>query len=320
MYYARPNGSGGRIEEIELSRLRDAVGHLESLWELLPIYLPGALDPLMDRQFVRPIHQGKMMNLEIPFETVLRRERIVVASGLVLISVVAWAYMFHLAWEMAAMDRAMGMPQWKPWGMMDFLLMFIMWVVMMMAMMVPSAGPMILMFASVYRKRKQKDGVFVPTWIFLAGYIAVWSGFSLLAALGQWLLHGSTLLSPMMVATSPLLGGTLLIAAGVFQWTPLKEACLARCRTPLGFLMTEWRDGAWGALVMGFRHGAFCTGCCWALMALLFVGGVMNLLCVAAIALFVLTEKLVPHGDWIARISGVLLFAWGGWWMWTGMF
>lgn len=260
------------------------------------------------------------MNLEIPFETVLRRERIVVASGLVLISVVAWAYMFHLAWEMAAMDRAMGMPQWKPWGMMDFLLMFIMWVVMMMAMMVPSAGPMILMFASVYRKRKQKDGVFVPTWIFLAGYIAVWSGFSLLAALAQWGLHGSTLLSPMMVATSPLLGGTLLIAAGVFQWTPLKEACLARCRTPLGFLMTEWRDGAWGALVMGLRHGAFCTGCCWALMALLFVGGVMNLLCVAAIALFVLTEKLVPHGDWIARISGVLLFAWGGWWMWTGMF
>jgi predicted metal-binding membrane protein len=259
------------------------------------------------------------MTLKIPFETVLRRERFIVASGLVLISVMAWVYMVYLAWEMPAMDQAMAMPQWKPWGLTGFLLTFIMWAVMMMAMMVPSAAPLILMFASVYRKREQKDGVFVPTWIFLAGYIAVWSGFSLLAALAQWGLHEATLLSPMMVATSPLLGGTLLIAAGVFQWAPLKEACLARCRTPLGFLMTEWRDGAWGALVMGLRHGAFCTGCCWALMALLFVGGVMNLLWVAAIALFVFTEKLAPHGDWIARFTGVLLFAYGGWLMWTGM-
>lgn len=148
---------------------------------------------------------------------------------------------------------------------------------------------------------------FIPTAIFVTGYVLVWTGFSLLAALAQWGLHAGMLLSPMMVSTSSLLGGGLLLAAGLFQWTSLKSTCLAHCRSPLGFLTTEWREGTWGALVMGLRHGSYCTGCCWALMALLFVTGVMNLLWVAAITAFVLVEKIVPRGELVGRIGGGVL-------------
>jgi len=121
------------------------------------------------------------------------------------------------------------------------------------------------------------------------------------------------LLSPMMVSTSPILGGALLITAGVFQWTRFKNACLAHCRSPLAFLTADWREGRWGALVMGLKHGAFCTGCCWFLMMLLFVAGVMNIWWVAAITAFVLIEKVAPKGLWVGRVAGVLLIGWGGW-------
>ena len=135
----------------------------------------------------------------------------------------------------------------------------------------------------------------------------VWIGFSALATLAQWGLHEAALLSPMMVSTSPILGGVLLLSAGIFQWTPWKYTCLKHCRSPLGFLMTDWRDGAWGAFWMGLRHGSYCTGCCWFLMALLFVAGVMNLLWVAAITAFVLVEKMVPRGDLVGRVAGGVL-------------
>jgi predicted metal-binding membrane protein len=182
-----------------------------------------------------------------------------------------------------------------------------MWAVMMVAMMVPSATPMIFAFLQVNRGRKAANRPFVPVTIFVVGYLAVWAAFSALATFAQWGLHRTALLSPAMAATSPALNGGLLIAAGIFQWTPLKLACLKGCRSPLSFLMGEWREGTGGAFVMGLRHGAYCVGCCWVLMALLFVAGVMNLLWVAVIALFVMAEKLLPRGELIARVSGVAL-------------
>jgi predicted metal-binding membrane protein len=258
------------------------------------------------------------MEQATPLEVVLKRDRIVVAAGLAGVVAVAWAYVFYLAWDIRGMatnslDAAMAMPQMQSWSIMDFGLMFIMWAVMMVAMMVPTATPMILLFATVNRRRREEQRPYVPTGVFLLGYVLVWSGFAGLAALAQWGLHTATLLSPMMVSTSPFLGGTLLLAAGIFQWTPLKYVCLSHCRTPLGFLMSEWREGHSGALLMGLRHGLFCLGCCWVLMGLLFVLGVMNLLWIAALAGFILLEKVAPGGQWLGRLTGVLLIGWGAW-------
>ena len=177
----------------------------------------------------------------------------------------------------------------------------------MVAMMVPSAAPMVLLFASVNRKRRERTSPYVPTAFFLLGYLLVWTSFSAAATLLQWSLHTAALLSSMMVSTSPLLGGFLLVAAGVFQFTPLKRACLSHCRSPLHFFMGEWKDGKSGALAMGTKHGTYCVGCCWVLMVLLFVAGVMNLLWVAAITVFVLVERVLPRGDVVGQVAGVTL-------------
>jgi predicted metal-binding membrane protein len=154
---------------------------------------------------------------------------------------------------------------------------------------------------------------------FVSGYVAVWSAFALAATTMQWALDRAALLSPHMAATSPVLGGAILIAAGLYQWTPLKDACLGLCRSPVAFVMGHWRPGTVGASRMGAEHGAFCVGCCWALMGLLFVGGVMNLLWVAAITVAVLAEKLAPKGGWIARATGAALVLGGAWVMAAGM-
>jgi len=190
---------------------------------------------------------------------------------------------------------------------------FLMWTEMMVAMMVPTAAPMILTFAMVNRRRREQERPFVPTGIFLLGYLVVWTGFSILATLAQWGLHSAALISHAMVSTSPLFGGILLLAAGVFQWTPLKQRCMIHCRSPLSFFLTEWRDGKAGALWMGLKHGIYCTGCCWALMLLLFLLGVMNIWWIAAITLFVLAEKLLPKSAALSRASGLLLALWGLW-------
>lgn len=241
-------------------------------------------------------------------EGTLRRDRLIVLAGLVGISALAWAYLIYLTFEMGNMDMAMDMAaSMQTWTVMDLVLLFVMWAVMMVAMMVPTAMAMILAFATINRRRRMQEQPYVPTAIFLGGYVIVWTGFSALATLTQWGLHETALLSPMMVSTSPILGGLLLLTAGVYQWTPLKSACLKHCRSPLGFLMTDWREGPRGALIMGLRHGMFCTVCCWFLMALLFVAGVMNLLWVATITLFVLMEKVVPRGDIVGRVAGGVL-------------
>lgn len=242
-------------------------------------------------------------------EAVLSRDRTVVLGGLIAISALAWAYMGYLAWQMSemAMPMDMAMPQMQTWGVIDLLLLFVMWAMMMVAMMVPTAAAMVLTFATVNRRRREQDQPYVPTTVFLSGYLVVWTGFSLVITFVQWGLHAAALLSPMMVSTSPILGGLLLLAAGIFQWTPLKYSCLNHCRSPIGFLMTDWQDGVRGAFMMGLKHGSYCTGCCWFLMALLFVAGVMNLLWVAAITVFVLIEKVVPHGDLVGRLAGGVL-------------
>jgi predicted metal-binding membrane protein len=244
-------------------------------------------------------------------ESALRRDRAIVLAGLVGLVVVAWLYLVRLTRDMAEMEMhaamGMAMPQKQPWGGGDLLLLFAMWFVMMVAMMTPSASPMILMFSAINRRRAEHRGPAVRTGLFVLGYLLAWTGYSAVAAVAQWALHGVALLSPMMVSTSPYLGGGLLVAAGIFQWTPLKRACLTACRSPVGFIMSEWREGAAGALTMGWRHGMYCVGCCWVLMALLFVAGVMNLVWVAAIATFVLVEKVVPGGERVSHAAGAVL-------------
>jgi predicted metal-binding membrane protein len=185
------------------------------------------------------------------------------------------------------------------------LVMFAMWWVMMVAMMLPSAAPMLLLFARVNRGQ-QGSRPYVPTAIFAGGYLLAWGGFSAIATLLQWALERMGLLSPMMVTTSWWLGGAILLAAGIWQLTPAKNVCLRHCRSPLGFLMQGWRPGRWGALRMGLEHGSYCLGCCWFLMGLLFFGGVMNLFWIAGLALFVLLEKTVPAGLWVARAAGIV--------------
>ena len=252
---------------------------------------------------------------DTPIEAIIKKDRIIVISGLAGISLLAWAYMVYLAWGVQNMDIVLEMskPQTQSWGPVDFVLTFVMWTVMMTAMMVPAATPMIVMFATINRKRSEQQGSFVSTSVFLVGYMMAWAGYSVLAVLAQWCLHTTALLSPLMTNTSPILGGVLLLTAGIFQFTPLKYACLTRCRSPLGFLLNEWQEGARGAFMMGLRNGNYCVVCCWALMALMFVAGVMNLLWMALIAAFVLVEKVVPGGQWVSRISGLLLLIWGTW-------
>ena len=242
---------------------------------------------------------------------VLRRDRAVAMAGLAGVAVLAWMYVIRMA-DMPA-HAAMAMPGMDDGGRAGLAWLVGMWAVMMIAMMLPSAAPTILLFATVSRRRRLQGVPGTSVAIFTLGYLLVWTAYAAGAATLQWLLHRAALLSPAMASASPLLGGGLLVAAGVYQWMPLKAACLSHCRSPLGFFAAEWREGAWGALRMGMRHGSFCVGCCWLLMALLFVAGVMNLLWVAAIAGFVLLEKLMPGGERVGRVVGVVLVGWGVW-------
>jgi predicted metal-binding membrane protein len=246
------------------------------------------------------------------------REYLVIGGGLAGIALAGWAYMFYMAWAMANMDKVdMWMPplataSWTAW---DFFMLFVMWATMMVAMMTPSILPMVAMFTSLNKNRRSRQQPYTPTFIFVAGYLIAWTGFSVLASIAQWPLHTSGLLNPMMDSRSYLLSGVVLIVAGIYQWTPAKDACLKTCRSPLGFLMTQWREGAMGALVMGVRHGIYCVGCCWALMLVLFGVGVMNMLWVLLITAFVLVEKILPAPGPVRFVSGLGLVCWGGYWL-----
>lgn len=250
---------------------------------------------------------------ETLLEKVLRNDRAALIAGVAVITAAAWIYTVHGAWQMGHMDAASGMlmPHSGTWTLTEFWLLFVMWFVMMIAMMLPSAAPLILLFASTSRRRQTAGQPYTATSLFIGGYLLIWLVFSGAATAAQWSLHQSALLSPMMVSRSSGLEGLLLLTAGVFQWTPWKRRCLRHCRSPLAFVLSHWRSGNAGAVRMGIEHGAYCTGCCWAVMALLFAGGVMNLLCVTVLTVFVLVEKIIPGGASIGRGAGVALAASG---------
>ena len=249
-------------------------------------------------------------------ERLIRRDRVIVGVGLVCLTALSWVYLASMAGGMhsaaieADMHAAMGMPEMGAWGVGTVIALFLMWAVMMVGMMLPSAAPMMLLVLGAYRRRGA-HAVRASGALFIAGYLVAWFAFSAAATAGQVLLHRAALLTPEMASRSTFIAGAILVAAGVYQWLPIKTACLTHCRSPLGFLTAHWREGARGALSMGLAHGWFCIGCCWAVMALLFVVGVMNLLWVALIAAFVLIEKLTPAGPAVGRMAGVLLIGWG---------
>lgn len=276
------------------------------------------------------------MNGEPAYQRLLRRDRAISLAGLVVLCTLAWLYVVtgaglgFGAWDMtrlalfphqhaadlpamAGMDMgAVAPPPWQPatWG-----LIIAMWWVMMIAMMSPSAAPTVLLYARVHRHalaQGHDQARLAPTSAFVAGYLLVWLGFSAGAALLHWLLERAGIVSAIaMGSQSRWLSAAILIAAGFYQLSPLKYACLAHCRAPASFLSRHWRPHVVGALRLGAMHGAFCVGCCWMLMALLFVGGVMNLVWIAALALLVMIEKLLPPGIWVGRAAGAVLILWG---------
>ena len=246
-------------------------------------------------------------------QALLRQDRAIVLGGLVVVILLAWTYLLLGAGiEMDQMDMGGGqiMLMAPPWTPSYAILVFLMWAIMMLAMMLPSATPTILLVATLARNRNP-GGASPTAALFTLGYILVWTGFSVAATALQWGLDNAQMLSGEMATASTAIAGAVLIAAGIYQWTPLKQACLRHCRSPLAFLLHHWRPGGWGAVASGIRHGVFCLGCCWMLMALLFVGGLMNLLWIAGLSLLVLFEKLLPWGGRSSRVIGVMLIAWG---------
>jgi predicted metal-binding membrane protein len=229
------------------------------------------------------------------------------AAAIVAVSVAAWAALAWLALDMGHPLAQLTMPGWPQWTFANACGVFVMWAVMMAAMMLPSALPMTLTFAQLSAKQGQPE----RGRMFVLAYLLVWSAFSAAATALQWAFQALDWVDPMVVSTSTPLSVLLLLIAGIYQFSPLKRRCLSRCRTPMAFLVADWRSGTRGAFAMGLRHGLVCAGCCGALMVLLFVGGAMNLGWVAALAIAVAIEKLAPHGERIATALGVLLLAAG---------
>jgi predicted metal-binding membrane protein len=255
------------------------------------------------------------MLIDSAIERAVKRDRTIVLVALISVVLLSWFYvlagagMGMSAFEMTRMGDAgaMGMMMPAQWSGEYAGVMFLMWWVMMIAMMLPSATPMVLLFAMVNRKQKEKGNAYVPTVLFASAYLVVWALFSVVAVALQWGLEATALLSPILASASAFLGGGLLLTAGIYQLTPIKQACLKHCRSPLQFVMSHWRNGRRGAFRMGVEHGAYCVGCCWFLMGLLFFGGVMNLYWIIGLAVFVFIEKTIPAGHWFSYCVGVVL-------------
>jgi predicted metal-binding membrane protein len=244
---------------------------------------------------------------------VLRGERVAVVVLLVLVPVVSWTWIVMMARDMyGPMTGASAWMMTLDWDVRHLLLLWAMWAVMMTGMMLPSAAPLLLLYGAAARRSSPRTAA-RQTYALAAGYLAAWTTFSLVATALQRALASLLLLSPMMEAANSRVSGALFLIAGVYQWTPLKNSCLHTCQSPIGFLMGRWRSGAHGAFRMGLEHGSHCVGCCWALMLLLFAGGVMNVLVIVVLTAFVVFEKLVPLGRLGARISGAFLIAAGCW-------
>jgi predicted metal-binding membrane protein len=234
-----------------------------------------------------------------------RRDQCLIVFSLTVLVMLAWFYLIRLDLNMPDMPgMAMGIHDWTPT---DFIMMSLMWVIMMIGMMVPSAMRSVMIYSLIVSKAQTSGRSIAPTYLFVSGYVCIWSFFSLIATILQWLLERLALVSPMMVSTSAYLGAVLLIGAGVYQLTPLKDVCLKHCQAPTEFINKHYKKGSFGAFQLGLKHGAYCLGCCWALMGLLFIGGVMNLIWILAISLFVLAEKLLPVQIRTARVTGILM-------------
>jgi predicted metal-binding membrane protein len=245
-------------------------------------------------------------------EAALKRDRLLIGTSLAVAILLSWAWIVPMARDMYG--PMTGSSSWMmsgEWNTRYVLLLFAMWTVMMAGMMLPSAAPTLLLYAAVVRKSATAVETSARVYAFACGYLAIWTAFSVVVTVLQLLLSKAALLSPMMeLQAKPISAGVLLVA-GVYQLTPFKRGCLAFCRSPLAFVTRQWRNGSWGAFQMGLAHGLLCLGCCWALMLLLFVGGVMNLYVIAAITVLVLIEKLAPLGAQGGRLSGLLLIAAG---------
>ena len=246
----------------------------------------------------------------------ISRDRAIIAGCVLLVTVLAWAYLFRLDHQMTAamasdsMVARMGMTMIAPWSAREFVFTFAMWAVMMVGMMAPAVAPVTLLYGQMRTSRDSRSGA-ARGLLFGAAQISVWIAFSAVAAMLQWTLHQAAVLSPGMAVTSSRIAGAILIAAGAYQLSPVKGECLSKCQSPLGFLLANWREGNKGAFQLGLRHGAYCLGCCWALMLVLFVVGVMNLAAVVVLTAFILLEKLGPSGVRIARAGGVVMIAFG---------
>ena len=257
--------------------------------------------------------------MEHLIKLVLRQDRLAVGFALAAVGSVTWFYLVREGQRFAATGVcdcaavAIGGPDLSPWQPQTLIPLFLMWIEMMFAMMLPAVAPLVLLFSKVAHSRCERGEPYVPTFFFASGYFSVWSVFSLGAAVAQWVLHGTALLSSEMASSTPLLAAALFVSAGLFQFSPLKTTCLNHCRAPLTFLMTEWRDGRRGAFLMGWKHGLFCTLCCWLLMLLLFAVGVMNIVWIVALALFALVERVSPRSWHVAQASGVGLIVFGAW-------
>lgn len=254
------------------------------------------------------------MDNQSKLETVLQKDRFIIVCGLLFLCLLAWMYVFYLYRQMDIMDMSaafFAMPMTPQWSALDFILIFLMWIVMMIAMMTPSVAPLILIFAMVNRKRKQQQNPFVPAGFLITGYFFAWAIFSFAATVLQWTMQQVAIMNPYMTITNKITGGIILIAAGIFQFSPLKTKCLNHCQTPLEFIHRHWKEGIKGALFMGLKNGWYCLGCCWILMLLLFISGIMNVLWIAVITAFVLIEKTLHNSKWISILAGVFLIIYG---------
>jgi predicted metal-binding membrane protein len=248
----------------------------------------------------------------------LRTDRVPVVVLVILLPVVCWAWIVLMARDMyGPMTGASAWMMTAVWDAPHLFLLWAMWAVMMTGMMLPAAAPMIVLAGAMGRQKDDGSGV-RPMYLLASGYVVVWALFSAGATALQWWLMRTVVVTPMMEVSSRRAGALLLIVAGVYQWTPMKRACLTACQSPLAFLMRRWRTGAWGGFRMGLEHGMYCVGCCWALMLLLFAGGVMNLTVIAALTAFVAFEKLAPVGAIGTRISGALLLMLAAWLLFGG--
>jgi predicted metal-binding membrane protein len=247
-------------------------------------------------------------------ERIARHDRAVLVVMLVAVPLACWSWIVPMARDMyGSMSGPSAWMMTDLWDGPHLLLLGAMWFVMMAGMMLPSAALTLLLYAGAARHRSTNRHAAWWVYAMAAGYLLVWAGFSVGATLLQRMLSTLLLVSPMMKVTSPRLSGALLIGAGVYQLMPIKQTCLASCSAPLVFLTRRWRDGATGAFTLGIEHGLFCTGCCWALMLLLFAGGVMNLAVIGALTVFVLVERLVPLGQKSVQLTGALLIVLGLW-------